>query len=267
MFGFTSCRTRCCSVKQGFDHKRQKPSLGFKMALSTLLALFALISYATSSLPPCGPSGRQCIKGRSECVGDNCECINPPYVWGDPYFMCYRKGEVAAECRNDPSLTTFNNETTNFPFPCRYLMTHIKQELKGRRRKVLGECEIKVHAFNKRGLGKVFTHGVDVAVKIKYSGTGTVIQRSVRKYGTASDGVNNFVVSSPDGPWTPPVMILYQDPPNKIELKCEENSDNNQLVLEFAACGIRITLVPYDIEDRIDQAQIPGLSVAVNCAH
>ncbi|RUS69546.1 hypothetical protein EGW08_022693 [Elysia chlorotica] len=239
------------------------------MAVLTLVALCAILSYAVAA--PCGASGRQCIVGKSFCDVDQCRCIDPPYVWGDPYFMCYRQNTVAAESRNDPSLTTFNNETTDFPFPCRYLMTHVKQELKGRRRAIIGECEVKVHVFNKRGQGKIFTHGVDVAVRITYT-AGAVVERSVRKYGTAANGVNNWVITGvqdyrPDGPWTPPETILYEDAPNNILLKVEEVADNNQIVFDFKACGISISFVPYDTEQTRQQPQIPGVSVGVNCAH
>ncbi|GFR62338.1 hypothetical protein ElyMa_005453400 [Elysia marginata] len=192
-------------------------------------------------------------------------------ILGRPFFMCYTRGQVAAESRNDPSFTTFNNETTNFPFPCRYLLTHLKQELKGRKRAVIGECELKIHAFNRRERGKIVTHGADISVKVTYN-NGSIVERSVRKYGTAANGVNTFGINGvhayvPDGPFTPSVDVMYADAPNKVFLKCKEDAANNQVVFEFPACGIRITFVPYDTVLRRNQEQIPGLSVGVNCAH
>ncbi|GFS04458.1 hypothetical protein ElyMa_004657300 [Elysia marginata] len=240
------------------------------MAFQTLFALCALFSYAVAILP-CGTTGRKCIQDISQCDGTTCQCINPPFVWGDPFFMCYTRGQVAAESRNDPSFTTFNNETRNFPYPCRYLLTHLKQELKGRKRAVIGECEIKVHGFNTREKGKIVTHGADISIRVTYN-NGSTVERSARKYGTAANGVNNFGISgslsyNPDGPWFPSVNVMYADAPNKVFLKCKEDAPNNQVVFEFAACGIRITFVPYDTVLRRNQPQIPGLSVGVNCAH
>ncbi|GFO41718.1 hypothetical protein PoB_006822300 [Plakobranchus ocellatus] len=211
------------------------------MASPVTLAVVILCALAsgTMALPPCGTTGKQCIAGRSLCIGGTCVCKNPPFIYGDPFFMCYRKAQVAAESRNDPSLTTFNNETLLFPFPCRYLMTHVRQELKDRKKNILGYCEFKIHTFNMRARGKVATFGYDVATKIKYDNRSEVLV-SVRKFGTASAGVNTFVKYGvndflPDGPWTPSTVtlpIVYKDAPNNIVIKCYEDAANNQLVYE-----------------------------------
>ncbi|KAK3745261.1 hypothetical protein RRG08_055497, partial [Elysia crispata] len=84
---------------------------------------------------------RQCIQAAS-CINNKCVCQSP-FVWGDGTFACYRQNAVAAELKNDPKLTSFNNETLPFPYPCRYLVTHVRQELKDNDKNVIGNCEFK----------------------------------------------------------------------------------------------------------------------------
>ncbi|RUS71884.1 hypothetical protein EGW08_020358, partial [Elysia chlorotica] len=237
------------------------------MSLQLTACVFALLVCSALAQPAC-EGKRQCID-TAACVSGKCVC-QAPYVWGDGTFACYRQNAVAAELKNDPKLTNFNNETVPFPYPCRYLVTHVRQELKDNDKNVIGNCEFKVHAFNAKAKGKFFTHGFDVAVKITYD-EGTVVKMSSRNYGTADNGVYSFMKKGtmgeylPDGPWGDD-DIDYKDAQNGIRVELKENSYNNQLVYDFRRCGVTITFVPYDLTSRREQKSIPGLSVAINCA-
>ncbi|RUS71883.1 hypothetical protein EGW08_020357 [Elysia chlorotica] len=109
-----------------------------------LLVLSALAQSLVSSSSVCGSTGRACVAGRSSCVGGLCRCNGPDYVWGDPHFMCYTPKQVAAEVKNDPILTNFNGESSQFPFPCRYLLAHVSQNLQDGNNTVIGRCEVQV---------------------------------------------------------------------------------------------------------------------------
>ncbi|GFN83585.1 hypothetical protein PoB_001009100 [Plakobranchus ocellatus] len=155
---------------------------------------------------------------------------------------------VAAELKNDPTLTNFNNETVSFPYPCRFLVTHVRQELKDRDRNVIGHCEFKINYDD-----------------------GRMVKLSSRNYGVAMDGSYRFERQGtvgeylPDGPWDDD-EIAYRDNDNGIRVQIFENSANNQLVYQFRRCGLRVTFVPYDLINRRQQMSVPGLSVAINCA-
>ena len=47
--------------------------------------------------------------------------------------------------------------------------------------------------------------------------------------------VNGVHAYAPNGPFTPSVDIYYKDTPNKVEIKCEEDPVNNQIVFDVSA--------------------------------
>ncbi|XP_059160645.1 uncharacterized protein LOC131944146 [Physella acuta] len=202
------------------------------------------------------------------CVNNNtCRCNNPPFSRGDGRFACYRQNTVDAEVRNDPTLTTFNQETVNFPYPCRYLLSHVKQEFKlyGT---VVGYCEFQVHAFNARDFGKFYAEGFEVAVKVTYNG---VYGFSSTTWGDTS-GVTtkeNFNSYAPNGPFNDPYSGASRNVPASggVLIKTFYNTVNQQYVFQADQCGFKLTFTPYDKVARIRSPRIPGISLAINCAH
>ncbi|KAK3792809.1 hypothetical protein RRG08_055501, partial [Elysia crispata] len=87
------------------------------MNIQLIICFLALMVCLALGQPRC-EGKRQCIQAAS-CMNNECVCQSP-FVWGDGTFACYRQNAVAAELKNDPQLTSFNNETLPFPYPCRY---------------------------------------------------------------------------------------------------------------------------------------------------
>ncbi|GFS13203.1 hypothetical protein ElyMa_001391400 [Elysia marginata] len=67
------------------------------------------------------------------------------------------------EVKNDPMVTTANNETYTLPITCRYLLTHFRTTFTAF---FSSNCEVKVYAFNKKNRGKIFLGGIDIALRI-----------------------------------------------------------------------------------------------------
>ncbi|XP_059160644.1 uncharacterized protein LOC131944145 [Physella acuta] len=219
----------------------------------------------------CG--NKACIKEAFCAPNNTCTCKNPPFVRGDGYFGCYRQNTVDAEVRNDPTLTTFNEETVNFPYPCRYMITHVKQELKSGG-SVIGNCELKVYGFNARAKGKLYSRGYQLAVKLTYnSNTPSPISLSTTTYGEAGSTTterNNFY--NCDGPFTPvvpvattPTIVLTAPPSVKVLQYFEPTTQQN--IFQIDSCGLRVTFVPYNLTSTINSPFLPGISVGINCAH
>ncbi|GFR77457.1 hypothetical protein ElyMa_003968700 [Elysia marginata] len=227
------------------------------------LALFA-VSFAQNNV--CDSRGRSCIVGKAECIGGKCVC-QAPNTWGDGAFNCYKPNEVAAQVLNDPVLTNFNNESLEFPFPCRYLTTHFINDMMVGGNKI-GTCEFMIYSFNAKKRGKFFLHGYDVATALRYD-SGEVVKMSSRHYGVAKYGVYHFKNRAilgefnQDGPWRDD-RIRYADEANKVYVFGGRDVPNNQHIYSAEQCGLRVTFVPYDIKDRRAQPSMPGISISVN---
>ncbi|RUS84118.1 hypothetical protein EGW08_008092 [Elysia chlorotica] len=234
------------------------------LLLAVSLAVLIDISVAVEV---CGSKGRGCIEGQALCVDGKCVC-QPPNTWGDGAFGCYAPNTVAAQVSSDPKLQNFNNESINFPYPCRYLATHLLTELRNQDNLQVGTCEIMIHSFNAKYRGKFFLHGFDVALNIRYTSGGTV-KLSSRHYGIAKSGVYTFKNQGTvgefyqNGPWGND-DIDYNDYINNVHVTVSKDESNNQLLYQAERCGLRISFVPYDVQDRRAQLSIPGLSIAIN---
>ncbi|RUS84119.1 hypothetical protein EGW08_008093, partial [Elysia chlorotica] len=237
---------------------------------TVLVVSLALLVNLTLGAEVCDSRGRSCVSSSAECVNAKCVC-KAPNVWGDGAFNCYRQNTVVSQVLNDPDLYNYNNESIAFPYPCRYMLTHLIQELKDDDRNIIGSCEIMVHSFNAKYRGKFFLHGFDVALSIRYD-NGQKVKMSSRHYGVAKNGAYSFKSRGTigqfwqNGPWQTD-DIYYEDAANGIKVEVYQDTDNNQLIYEAKKCGIRATFVPYDIKDRRAQVSLPGMSFAVNCAH
>ncbi|KAK3754183.1 hypothetical protein RRG08_028150 [Elysia crispata] len=231
------------------------------------IALLASTSYAAE---PCGARGRSCVKGQAECVDGQCVC-KAPYKLGDGAFGCFKRNTFVAQILNDPMLVNFNNESVQFPYPCRYLSTHVYSDLQNKSKDVIGSCEYMIHSFNAKYRGKFFLHGFDVALNIKYD-NGQSVKLSSRHYGVARFGSYTFKTQGTVGKFyeNGPFQnddITYKDNVNGVKVKVRRDRDNNQLIYDAKRCGLRITFVPYDIKDRRAQVSIPGMAISVNKAN
>ncbi|GFN88300.1 hypothetical protein PoB_001480600 [Plakobranchus ocellatus] len=139
----------------------------------------------------------------------------------------------ACEIKNDPSLKSFGKEEKSFPFPCRYLATHVKTSMLSSSGNTVGSCEAWVYAFNSKAKGKLFVSGFDVGIVFNFN-VGFAIEYSFRQFATADDNVNN-------------VSIIDVDNVNNAK-----------------GCGLDIFFVPFDSALKLRQKQMPGLSVAVS---
>ncbi|KAK0055129.1 hypothetical protein Bpfe_015420 [Biomphalaria pfeifferi] len=235
--------------------------------LLNVVVLFVLVGQVCYAEEVCHP--HYCISGRAQCFyNSTCECNNPPYSWGHGDFACYQSNQWAAELKNDPVLTTFNNESVKFHDPCRFLFTSVKLELKQRTGVMIGFCYFNVHAFNRRIKGKIVVDGIEIAAKFEL-GYQNIKTLSIVTYGQAgnvtlggtddifSDG-GHYKHELSHGP------VIYSDPAHNIYVKRFYNPDNRQYVFEVENCGFRATFVPYDVELGIRSPFIPGLSLAVN---
>ncbi|GFR64734.1 hypothetical protein ElyMa_003639200 [Elysia marginata] len=108
-----------------------------------LASLALLVNISFAAIEGCGSTGRACVDGQSSCVDGQCVC-NDPNDWGNPAFACYKPDTYVAEIFNDPQLRNFNNESVQFPYPCRYLATHFMSELQDGESNVIGNCEFMV---------------------------------------------------------------------------------------------------------------------------
>lgn len=212
-----------------------------------------------------------CISGQAECHGNStCVCNNPPYSWGKGNFACYQHNRVAAEVKNDPELTTFNNESVKFQTPCRYLLTSVKLELKKRGGDRLGFCYFNVHAFHKRINGKIVVDGVEIAMNFDL-GYHNVKTLSVITYGqnghvTEGGTDDEFVENGHYGDDLTSGPVIYSDPGHSFNVKRYFDEHNRQYVFEVENCGFRTTFVPFDVHEGIRSPFIPGISIAINCA-
>ncbi|CAG5128298.1 unnamed protein product [Candidula unifasciata] len=212
---------------------------------------------------------RRCINGYADCVnGKTCVCRPPRQL--DPnngHFGCYRNNNVFGEVYNDPEVRNMNNETSPFPFPCRYLLTSLTTVLRIRKKNV-GFCKCDLHAFNLKYKGKLYVGGFDLACRINNNVLYEQIGFSTRIVGIANNGVYTYSEEGtlsylPDGPWTStPVDITGAG----VTVRSHYDTVNNQAVMEIPECGSRITFVAYDVESRLQQQQTPGLSFTFNCA-
>ncbi|KAK3739128.1 hypothetical protein RRG08_045357 [Elysia crispata] len=73
------------------------------------------------------------------------------YLTLNSSFLSDQRG---CEIKNDPKLTTFDRDSERFPFPCRYLASHVRPQLKDRHGNVIGYCEAKVYGMNAKNKGK-----------------------------------------------------------------------------------------------------------------
>ncbi|CAL1529278.1 unnamed protein product [Lymnaea stagnalis] len=241
----------------------------FRMSgLLSLVILSVCFGHVAATFSVCKP--RSCISGKATCLNKKCVCL-VPHVWGDGTFMCYKQNQVATEVKNDPRLTTFNNESTNFPYPCRYLLTAVKQELKNLLNIKTGTCTIQVHAFNKRHNGKIIVYGYEVALKFEallFSKSLSIITYGTHGKVTEGGTDNSYVTSGTYGNHLKSSAVaIFSDLIRNIYVKRYHLPLNNQYVVEVDACGFRATFVPYDTTLGLAQPNIPGLSVAINCAH
>ncbi|XP_059160653.1 uncharacterized protein LOC131944152 [Physella acuta] len=233
------------------------------MSVAVVLYLLVAVSVhsAAARTGPCG--GYACVPV-AQCVNNTCTCPNPPYDRGDGRFGCYRPNTVSAEVRNDPTLTTFNGETVNFPYPCRYLLTHFRQDLKNGQT-VIGYCEFQIHLFNDRDLGKFYVKGFEAAIKIHYN-YGLDKGFSFITWGVSPNIQTNDANSySPDGPYplpeNPGPVVLTA--PNNVKIM--RYTDAQGLVVKVDACGTKLTFVPYNKNLRINSPLVPGVSLVVDC--
>ncbi|KAK3745264.1 hypothetical protein RRG08_055500 [Elysia crispata] len=235
-----------------------------------LLLIWLFVSSLEGVSPPevCGDTERACIDGRSTCVDGQCRCNGPEYTWGNGRFMCYTAKEVAAEMKNCLVLTNFNGESTQFPYPCRFMLAHVRQNLKDRNQAVIGQCEFQVLVFNRKSKGKMYMFGFDIAIRLDYF-TGRTEAFSLRRYGTEVTGITKEGTAGmylPNGPWGDE-HVDYEDDVNGVFITNSFHPQNKQTIFEASQCGLRVTFVPYDEVKRRHALQIPGLSVAVNIDH
>ncbi|KAH9500565.1 hypothetical protein Btru_072285 [Bulinus truncatus] len=211
-----------------------------------------------------------CVSGQAECVDNTtCACRSPPYTWGDGNFACYRHNQLAAEVKNDPVLTTFNNESVKFHDVCRYLLTSVKLELKKRGDVRIGFCYFNVHAFHRRIKGKIVVDGIEIAVKFEM-GYHNVKTFSVITYGQADHVTlggtdNEFLENGPYGHDLVYGPVIYSDPSHGLYVKRFYDPDNRQYVFQVENCGFKATFVPFDPIEGIRSRFIPGISVAISC--
>lgn len=234
-----------------------------------ILVFSTLLGHVIAQASPQLCNGLYCIFGQAQCVNNTCVCDDPPYTYGDGYFNCYKKSQVRAEILNDPTLNTIGNETSAYTRPCRDLVTHLRLELKelvGKSSNI-GYCYAQVHTFQTRYRGKFYVAGYEVALKLEYT-NGTIKELSSLVYGSLGNvqlfGTDNAFL--PDGPYGND-NIDYLDAANNVKVLRYYDADNGQYVFEVDACGLRITLVPYDTALGVGQPRVPGLSVAINCIH
>ncbi|RUS84117.1 hypothetical protein EGW08_008091, partial [Elysia chlorotica] len=180
--------------------------------------------------------------------------------------------QIGCELKNDPQLTTYDRETVNFPFPCRYLASHVKPSLIDRHGNVIGYCEAKVYGMNAKYDGKMFVMGFDVALKIVYTQNNKIVESSYRQYGSADNNENDVVAFGKNGAWAPFVPdgtddISYKDAPKGIQIDTHWDHRVNRFSYTVTGCGLKVTFVPYDRSLKLNQRQVPGLSVSVLNTH
>ncbi|KAK3742190.1 hypothetical protein RRG08_056548 [Elysia crispata] len=220
--------------------------------------------------PTCGQTGRSCIQTEGKCQNGGCVCWNPwGYTWGIGDFRCYKQNQRGCEIKNDPKLTTFDRETESFPFPCRYLASHVRPQLKDRHGNVIGYCEAKVYGMNAKINGKMVVMGFDVALRLVYTQSNNIVQSSFRHYGIASNNVNNVQSYGKNGAFLPFVPdgsenIEYRDSPNGVRVDTDWDRRDNRLSYLVTGCGIKVTFVPYDKGLHLAQKQVPGLAISVD---
>ncbi|KAK3792810.1 hypothetical protein RRG08_055502 [Elysia crispata] len=101
--------------------------------------------------------------------------------------------EVAAEVKNCLVLTNFNDESTQFPYPCSLLTCWPMSQgrilrTENLRQAVIGQCEFQVLVSNRKSKGKMYMFGFDIAIRLDYF-TGRTEAFSLRRYGTEVTGI------------------------------------------------------------------------------
>ncbi|GFS13028.1 hypothetical protein ElyMa_003127000 [Elysia marginata] len=221
--------------------------------------------------PTCGNSGRTCIDSEATCVGNKCVCKKQlGLTRGKGDFRCYPQNVHKCEIKSDPSLITFNGETSNFPFPCRYLATHVSTFMKDKAGNHIGLCETKIYGFNRRVKGKWYVYGFDATVRLDYD---TVPPKSdfissFRHYGVSSSYKNTVGKSGVSGQWDSFTSgnggVPYLDHVNGVKILFTWDNVNNRFVYTVEGCGIQVTHVPFDTHELLKQKQVPGLSISVH---
>nr|KAI8752404.1 hypothetical protein BgiMline_015122 [Biomphalaria glabrata] len=235
--------------------------------LKALVFAFLIDKVYTGSVS-CHP--HNCIAGQAYCqdYGSNCVCYKP-YSWGRGDFACYRDNEISAEVKNDPELTTFNNDTVKFQYPCRYLLTELELQLQNAHGKEIGQCFFKVHAFHKRINGKIVVDGLEIAAKFlvgyDHEKSLSIITYGQEGHVTLGGTDNHYLDNGPYDDELTHGPVIYSDSDSNLHVKRYLNSHNRQYVFEVEGCGFRSTFVPFDLHDGIKSAYIPGISVAVDC--
>ncbi|KAK3788829.1 hypothetical protein RRG08_067362, partial [Elysia crispata] len=138
----------------------------------------------------CGSTGRTCIQQEATCTNGACVCKEiHEEAKGD--FRCYQDKSMVCELKSDPSLRTFSGEVENFPFPCRYMVTHVRTDLKNKFGDLIGTCESKVFGFNGKADGKYIVLGFDVQIKIMYTNPAKSVISTFRHSATAINNANS----------------------------------------------------------------------------
>ncbi|GFO34012.1 hypothetical protein PoB_006051700 [Plakobranchus ocellatus] len=175
------------------------------------------------------------------------------------------------EIKNDPSLQTYSNEADQFPFPCRYLASHVRTDLISMYGNTIGVCEARVYAFNSKSKGKFYVSGFDVGITFITYNPPNATRFSYRRFVTTANHVNTASRNGHIGQAVPFIHdgtqnITFQTS-DGIGLTSSYQNTNNRFVFKALGCGITVSLVPYDSVLRLIQPQIPGLTVAIEEPH
>ncbi|RUS84857.1 hypothetical protein EGW08_007398, partial [Elysia chlorotica] len=234
------------------------------VGLSLLCLLNAADPYV--SRPTCGSTGRACIKHEASCTNGQCVCNKP--AWGRGDFRCYDEKSVVCELKGDPALISYSKEVENFPYPCRYLATHVKTDLKDKNNDVIGKCEAKVHGFNGKADGKHIVLGFDVSIKIQYDSPPTTVASTLRHRATTLNNINTILKRGKNGvfddSYTSNDDVTYRDNSNGVNVFFTWDNKNNRFIYKAEGCGVHVIHTPFDVSLKLQQKQVPGLSVEVS---
>ncbi|GFN86581.1 hypothetical protein PoB_001308700 [Plakobranchus ocellatus] len=155
--------------------------------LSAAGALVAPPQFATR--PICPDTNRTCVAGEAVCTGGRCNCLND-FPHGKGNFRCYPEATLSCEIKNDPSLQTFSGEGEAFPFPCRYLASHVQTILLNKLGQPIGTCEARIYAFNSKSKGKIYVSGFDIGITYTFTGSPNSVPYSFRQFATTDNSLN-----------------------------------------------------------------------------
>ncbi|GFN86580.1 G patch domain-containing protein 1-like [Plakobranchus ocellatus] len=220
------------------------------MLLFCLLCL-SFLSAAVGDPPPyatrptCGNTNRTCIAGQATCVDSKCKC-GSQYQRGKGNFGCYVDTTQSCEIKNDPSLQTYSNEADQFPFPCRYLASHVRTDLISMYGNTIGICEARIYAFNSKSKGKFYVSGFDVGITFITYSPPNATSFSYRRFVTTANHVNTASSNGHIGQAVPFIHdgtqnITFQTS-DGIGLTSSYQNTNNRFVFKNVSQQQRLTV-------------------------